>query len=333
MYVSRAVAVSAALFLCACGDQPEGTADDQGTLRDTAVETATDTQAVMVADAGLATPESVLHDEDADVYLVSNINGSPLEKDGNGFISRISPDGAVEDLRWIDGEADGVTLHAPKGMAVRGDTLFVSDIDSVRAFSRTSGEYHGARGVPGATFLNDLAVGGDGTLYVSDSGLNADFSSSGTDAVYRFDGDAAVAIAEGAQLSGPNGLAAYDRSLAVVSFAAAEVRRIDVGADVAVAADTAVPTLIATLPGGQLDGIVRLSDGSFLVSSWETQSVYRIPAGAESDQPGDAQREAEVVVEGIPSPADIGFDAQRGRVLIPVFEEDRLEFRPIAGGR
>src|SRR5688572_19107722 len=39
---------------------------------------------------GLATPESVLHDPDADIYLVANINGSPLEADDNGYIAKVS---------------------------------------------------------------------------------------------------------------------------------------------------------------------------------------------------------------------------------------------------
>src|SRR5690242_11480428 len=42
---------------------------------------------------GFATPESVLHDEARDRYLVSNINGKPSDVDGNGFISELSPDG------------------------------------------------------------------------------------------------------------------------------------------------------------------------------------------------------------------------------------------------
>lgn len=315
----RALIAVTLLTLCGCVDDQAGDAADGGDLaRDTATETAAETQPLTVADVGLSTPESVLHDEAADVYLVSNINGSPLEKDGNGFISRITPDGSVEDLGWIDGADEGVTLHAPKGLAIRGDTLFVSDIDSVRAFSRTSGQYHGARGVPGSTFLNDLAVGPDGTLYVSDSGLNPDFSSSGTDAIYRFEGDEAVVVAEGADLAGPNGLVAYGRSVAVVSFGGADLARVDLDAG-----EAGVAEVLATLPGGQLDGVVRLDDGSFLVSSWETQSVYRVPASGEG--------EAEVVADGIPSPADIGFDVQRQRVLIPVFEADRIEIRPLSG--
>ena len=88
----------------------------------------------MVADVGLSTPESVLHDAGADVYLVSNINGSPLEKDGNGFISRLAPDGSVLALKWIDGEAQGITLNAPKGMAIQDGVLFVAAIDRHSSF-------------------------------------------------------------------------------------------------------------------------------------------------------------------------------------------------------
>ena len=36
----------------------------------------------------MKTPESVRYDADLDVFFVSNINGNPSEKDGNGFIAR-----------------------------------------------------------------------------------------------------------------------------------------------------------------------------------------------------------------------------------------------------
>jgi len=304
------------LSACAVDDQPDGAAAADTAMDASAQPTApaaADTQTISVTDVGLATPESVVHDEQADVYLVSNINGQPLDRDDNGFIARVRPDGTVEQLRWIDGAAsDGFTLNAPKGLALKGDTLFVSDIDSVRAFHRTSGEPLGAYGVPGASFLNDLAVGSDGTLYVSDSGLAPDFSSSGTDAVHRFEGGRSVVVAEGERLAGPNGLALDGDDLLVAPFASNEVLRVPPGGD-------SISTA-ATLPGGQLDGIVRLGDGSLLVSSWESQAVYRVPATGGT---------ATVVVEGIPSPADIGYDARRQRVLIPVFTEDRVEFRPV----
>src|SRR5262245_10177215 len=59
---------------------------------------------------GFQTPESVLYDADNDVYLVSNINGKPLDADDNGFISKVSPDGKITELKWIDGAKDNVKL-------------------------------------------------------------------------------------------------------------------------------------------------------------------------------------------------------------------------------
>ena len=311
-----------ALGLAACGgDQDSEPAPAEDTASAAAPDTtatpaggaaASDTTPITVEDAGLETPESVLYEERDDVYLVSNINGTPTDTDDNGFIARISPDGTVEQLRWIDAAAsEDVTLNAPKGLALKGDTLFVTDIDAVRACDLTTGAPLTSWQVPGATFLNDLVVDADGTLYVSDSGLNPDFSSSGTDAIYRFEGGRPVAVIADTALHRPNGLAARNGELLVAPFASNQVLRVTAGGD-------SVET-VATLPGGQLDGIVRLDDGSLLVSSWETQTVYRIPV--------DGAPVA--VVEDVTSPADIGYDPQRRRVLIPVFNENRLELRPV----
>ncbi|MBI4409019.1 MAG: hypothetical protein HY561_04890, partial [Gemmatimonadetes bacterium] len=210
--------------------------------------------------ADLSTPESVLHDAAADVYLVSNINGSPLEKDDNGYISRVSPDGEMVAARWIDGAKPEVTLHAPKGLAIKGDTLFVSDLDSVRAFDRNSGAALGGRGVANATFLNDLAVGPDGLVYVTDSGLKGGaqgFEPSGSDAIYYFGPRGAVAIAKGSDLNRPNGIATAPNEVIVVPSGGKEIYRID---------KAGKRTTFATLPAGQLDGVVRLEDGALLVS-------------------------------------------------------------------
>ena len=108
--------------------------------------------------AGFQTPESVKYDSALDVYFVSNINGNPSVKDGNGFISRVKPDGSVETLKFIEGGRNGVTLNAPKGLALIGDTLWVTDIDAVRAFNAKTGKPVASVDVPGAVFLNDPAA-------------------------------------------------------------------------------------------------------------------------------------------------------------------------------
>ena len=46
---------------------------------------------------GFKAPESALYDPDRDVFYVSNINGGPDEKNGAGYISKLSRDGVVQD--------------------------------------------------------------------------------------------------------------------------------------------------------------------------------------------------------------------------------------------
>ena len=84
-------------------------------------------------------PESARYDRDLDVWFVSNINGTPLGKDNNGYISRLRPDGAPYTVKFIEGGKKGVTLNAPKGLAISGDTLWVADIDFARAFNKRTG--------------------------------------------------------------------------------------------------------------------------------------------------------------------------------------------------
>lgn len=261
------------------------------------------------------TPESVLYDSVADVYLVSNINGSPVAKDDNGFIARLSPDGHVATMRWIDGASDRVTLNAPKGMAIKGDTLFVADIDAVRMFDRASGRPLGTRAVRGATFLNDIAVGPDGTVYFTDSGLKlgaAGFAPTGTDAVYRFDARGnAVAIIRGDSLGRPNGITVDGTGVYVVTFGSGAAYHLDANG---------LRTAFPKPPHGQLDGIIQVAGGPFYISSWEDSSVVAITP------PDDMYT---MKVHGVPSPADIGYDGRRHRLLIPSFLTNRIEIRPL----
>ncbi len=58
-------------------------------------------QKIWETKGGLATPESALYDDQKDVIYVSNINGNPADKDGNGFISILNSDGTVKTLEWV----------------------------------------------------------------------------------------------------------------------------------------------------------------------------------------------------------------------------------------
>lgn len=253
---------------------------------------------------GLQTPESVLYDPEQDVYYISNINGAPLEADGNGFISRVSAGNMHVDLKWIDGGAEHVELDAPKGMGIVGDELWVTDITRVRRFARKSGAPRGEIPVPGSTFLNDIATAGD-VAFVSDSGLTPEFGSSGTDSIHRISRDGSVeAVAQGDDLGHPNGLMADGETLWVVTFGSGELYRLTNGER----ADA------VKLPAGSLDGLVRLDDGSLLISSWDASALFRGTAGGTF----------EPVLENLDAPADIGYDSKRNLVLVPHFNENRV---------
>lgn len=259
---------------------------------------------------GFMTPECVLHDAEGDVYLVSNIQGSALERDDQAFISRILPNGSLDALKWIDSAAPGVTLHAPKGMAIAHGILYVADIDTVRKFDRKTGKPLGDVVIPGATFLNDVAVDVEGNVLVSDSGLTTGFTPSGTDALYRIDRqDNVTALVKTRELGGPNGLLAAADGLWVVTFNSGEMYKI--GTD-------GVRREVRKLPKGSLDGIVAYPGGA-LVSSWEGSAIYRC----------DPQGTAVEVISSLNAPADIGFDTKRNRVLIPLYTEDAVVIHPL----
>jgi sugar lactone lactonase YvrE len=262
---------------------------------------------------GFLTPESVLHDSTQDVYFVSNVNGSPTAKDNNGFISRVRPDGAVENLKFIEGGKNGVTLNAPKGLALSGDTLWVADIDAVRAFHAKTGASIDSVSFSTlhAVFLNDIVVTQTGALYITDTGIRFDDVGNmlhpGPDRIFRVAPDRKVTVAvQGDSLARPNGIALdpVGKRFVVVPIGGKSVLAWKPG-------DKA-PRVIAKGAGGY-DGVV-IAGTRIFVSSWNDSTVSSYETGDEVK-----------VITGVPSPADIGYDAKRNRLLIPIFTGNRVE--------
>ena len=74
---------------------------------------------------GLEQPESVVQDPATGAIYVSNIVGAIMQKDGNGYIAKLKPNGTISTKSWVKG------LNAPTGMALHDRTLYVADVDEL----------------------------------------------------------------------------------------------------------------------------------------------------------------------------------------------------------
>jgi sugar lactone lactonase YvrE len=159
----------------------------------------------------------------------------------------------------------------------------------------------------GAKFLNDIAVGPDGKLYATDTGVAADdkgMSHPGPDRIYEVAGRKASVALESPRLSGPNGITWADDHFVVVPFFGTEIVSWKPG-------DKDV-TVIGTGPGQQ-DGVEVLADGRLLTNSWVDSSLFVLENG-----------NTRKIATGVPSPADIGYDG-KSKVLVPLLMENRVE--------
>ncbi len=258
-------------------------------------------------------PEAARYDADLGVYFVSNVNGSPVGKDGNGYISRVTRDGKVDSLKFIAGGRGGVKLDSPKGLAIKGDTLWVADIDAARAFDKRSGKPIRTVSLVGkAKFLNDAAVGPDGAIYFTDSGFGDDgkggMAHAGPDRVFRVEGGKATVALEFKDKPGPNGLT-WDSTASkfvILSFEGKSIYQWAPG-------DSAATVLVEG--PGMMDGIEAIEGGRFVVSTWTDSSLFLLD--------GDKITK---LVGGLPGAADIALDRERNRVAVPLLTENRVEF-------
>jgi sugar lactone lactonase YvrE len=252
---------------------------------------------------GFTAPEAVRYDPDQDVYFVANWggDGNPGKADNNGFISRMRPDGTIENLRFIAGGTNGVTLHSPRGMYIVGDTLWAADFDAVRGFDRRTGAPLASVDFSGVerSFLNDIAADATGALYVTDTGKNK---------LYRVRGGPTLVVSDSA-LGSPNGITwdAANRRFLILPYGGAHAVR-------AWTPGTTTLSDVGTSSGAKFDGIEVLSGGRLLVSSQADSSIHLFVGG--SGRP---------IIHASGPPADIAVDTRRNRVAVPIVSLNRVE--------
>ncbi|MFH2005977.1 MAG: ATP-binding protein [bacterium] len=241
---------------------------------------------------GFQVPESVLYSAADKVLFVSNINGKPTEKNGKGFISKLSLDGKLISLQWATG------FDAPKGMGLWGDTLYVTDVTRLHAVDTRTGKIKHTVSVPEAKFLNDIAIGPQGEVYVSDM-------LRGT--VHKLQGGTLPVLADLKQRKGSNGMLMQGEALLVGT--ATGIVKVD--------PKTGAAELLVPVQGfGMIDGLKPLGPDAYIVSNWKgkTQIVTRA---------GQVTVLLDTSAKNIQS-ADLEYISEQKLLLIPTFFDNRV---------
>ena len=250
---------------------------------------------------GLRNPAGFVVDSATGVYYISNENGGANIRDNNGFITKLDKNGKIEKLKFIEGGLDGVTLHAPKGLAIVGRTLYVTDIDRVRGFDLTSGRPTGEIDLTSFTvdFLTGLVADGNGLLFIADSGTNtifkADLRSPTTPRV----------LVRNAALAGPHGLAIHPSTgaLIVVSWNTGKILEVDMtGAVKVLFANSFFNARFGNLMGVDFDAY-----GNMYVSDFSQGKVVRI----------DPMFHIQTIAEFLTTPAGLAIDRKNHLILVP----------------
>jgi sugar lactone lactonase YvrE len=231
----------------------------------------------------LKTPESVLVDPSGGVLYVANIDGkTPWQSDGQGSIGKVGLDGKVIAAEWVTG------LDNPKGLGLHNGRLYVADMDHVVVIDVAKAAIAEKIAIAGAEWLNDITIDSSGVVYVSDSK---------TGKVHAItDGKPAVVLEN---LKDVNGLLAHQNLLYVLADGSFFERSRD-----------GRFSKIADGIEGFADGIVRLEDGSFVISGWQGV-VYHVLPNGEKHTLLDSRPAAQA--------ADIGGDPKTRTLYIPTF--------------
>ncbi len=251
-------------------------------------------------DTHKSAPESAFYHAASGRIFISNIVGSPVTKDGQGWISIADTEGHMIKEKWVEG------LNAPKGIRIFEETLWVSDIDRVLGYQIKSGQQVANIEIPGAKFLNDVAIDGEGRIYVSDTFTNK---------IHVIEKNKVSTFAQGKNLESPNGLLVVGNKLYVASWGNitdfATFGTTVPGRLYYLDLKSKKQTFVTPKPLGNLDGLELDAQGNFIVSDWAQGIIYRI---------GDSGV-SEVLFANFDGPADLALIQEKNLIIVPRMNE------------
>jgi len=255
---------------------------------------------VFKTDAVFQQPESAIYDARQNIIYVSNIQGDPFVKDGKGFISKLDETGKVLELEWVNG------LHAPKGLCLAGDFLYVADIDAlVRINIKTKDK----KSFPaaGAVFLNDVTCDENQNVYVSDMLLPA---------IYRLVNGQFQFWLNDPRLGGPNGVLLEGDQLYVAQWEASLPKAKTKMLGHILQIDTKskqISDFGSPHPIGNLDGLARYDANSFVVSDWMKGTIMLV-----------TKQGPQTIATFSQGTADITYLPEKKWLMVPLMNQNQL---------
>ncbi|MGK0240804.1 MAG: hypothetical protein ACI92G_004295 [Candidatus Pelagisphaera sp.] len=253
-------------------------------------------------------PDQAVWDSSSRSWYVSNLGGGiSLDRDGYGWIVKLDETGEVIDPRWVE------NLDAPSGMVIAGKLLYVVDRDGLYEIDIATAKIKHLYKVAEPLFLNDVALGPDGELYMSDFSAQR---------IYRIDPkskDVEIFI-ESEDLDTPDGLYVDGNKLIVASWGPivdpatfATSRR---GAVLSVDLKTKKikSYLKKGLGVGNLEGIAKVGD-DYYITDWMSGYLLRV-----------GKTGFEVVLSGLKNPTDPNYAEELGVLAIPEHGTNRVLF-------
>ena len=259
-------------------------------------------------------PDQAIWHAKTRTWFVSNLGGGiSLKKDNYGWITQTDENGKVLHEFWI-GKTEG--MHAPSGMTVTEDYLYVCDREGVYEIDISKRKINNFFKISGALFINDIAMADNGDLFVSDFFGNK---------IYRLpQGNRIPEVwLETVQLKTPDGLYIDKNNLIVASwgklsnpdtFETSELGDL-LSIDIATKKITILMSKI-----GNLEGITKVGK-HYYITDWFAGKVLKV----------DANKKVTVdFISGLKNPTDLSYSPELQTIAIPQHGTNQVLFVKVA---
>lgn len=204
-------------------------------------------------------PESIVASPAEDWLYVSNVN-----QNENGYISRITKTGKVDNYKWVTG------LNNPAGLALYQDKLYVGDGTELHIIDVNKGKIIKSISSNKELSLNDVAISENGQVFISDIAGGKIFTLKNNKLVVWF---------QIPEIKHPNGIFIQDDNLIIADFGAElslELTPDKFGSLYKVSLkDKTFKMIKSGYQLGALDGLASVKDG-FLVTGGTVSDLFFI---------------------------------------------------------